>query len=73
MLYPLSRYGAKNGKEETRILEEVASIIYRRKKMGKPIAGIIIEPVQAEGGDRQAMDVFYRRLRQLCLDEEVNY
>lgn len=71
MLYPLERYGAKNGKEETRILEEVETMLKRRKQAGKPVAGIIIEPVQAEGGNRQATDSFYRKLRQLCLDKQV--
>ena len=34
---------------------------------------MIIEPIQAEGGDRSATDDFYRGLRQLALEEEVYF
>ena len=46
-------------------------IIHRRRSEGRPVAGMIIEPVQAEGGDRAATNSFYRRLRNLALEEEV--
>ena len=50
----------------------VRSIIHQRREEGRPVAGMIIEPVQAEGGDRSATDDFYRNLRQLALDEGVS-
>ena len=40
---------------------------------GRPVAGMIIEPIQAEGGDRSATDDFYRGLRQLALEENVYF
>lgn len=40
---------------------------------GRPVAGMIIEPIQAEGGDRSATDDFYRGLRQLALEEDVYF
>jgi len=35
------------------------------------VAAIIVEPIQAEGGDRHASFEFFRQLRQLALDEGV--
>jgi len=69
--YPLQDHIAENLAEEERILQQVRSIIHERAAAGKPVAGMIIEPIQAEGGDRSASDSFYRKLRQLCLDEKV--
>ena len=56
MNYPLERYGSKNGKEEAKVLEEIEFILSQRKKADKPVVAIIIEPVQAEGGNRLATD-----------------
>ena len=38
---------------------------------GSSIAGITVEPIQAEGGDNHATNGFFRRLRQLALDFKV--
>src|SRR6201995_3434962 len=37
-----------------------------KKAIGPPTAGILIEPVQGEGGVRSAPHAFYKALRQLC-------
>ena len=70
--YPLDQHKAENEAEETRCLEQVRHVIKERAKAGKPVAGMIIEPIQAEGGDRTASDSFYRRLRNICLEENVS-
>lgn len=36
---------------------------YRKKK--KTVAGIIVEPIQSEGGDNHASDDFFRKLRDI--------
>lgn len=36
---------------------------YRKKK--KVVAGIIVEPIQSEGGDNHASDDFFRKLRNI--------
>ena len=41
--------------------------------IGKPVAGIIVEPIQSEGGDRAASFGFYEHLRNLALEENVFY
>lgn len=71
--YPLHENVVANMAEEERVLQQVRDIIHSRAAAGKPVAGLIIEPIQAEGGDRSASDQFYRSLRQLCLDEKVYF
>src|SRR6201996_7243935 len=42
-----------------------------KKAIGPHTAGIVIEPVQGEGGVRSAPHAFYRALRQLCDDNHI--
>ena len=49
MKYPLEDHVAENKEEEARCLDQVRSIIHQRREEGRPVAGMIIEPVQAEG------------------------
>lgn len=73
LLYPLEEHAADNAAEESRCLEQVRHVIQERARKGKPVAGMIIEPIQAEGGDRTATDSFYRQLRTICLEENVYF
>ena len=34
----------------------------------KPVAGVIVEPIQAEGGDNYASAEYFRQLQQICKD-----
>ena len=36
------------------------------RKNGVPVAAVIIEPIQAEGGDNHASHEFFRELQQIC-------
>lgn len=36
------------------------------RQKGKPVAGIVIEPIQAEGGDNHASPDFFRSLRNIA-------
>lgn len=71
LIYPLDAHAAENNAEEARCLSQVRETMRERATAGKPVAGLIIEPIQAEGGDRTASDSFYRQLRQICLEENV--
>ncbi len=35
-------------------------------KRGVPVAAVIVEPIQGEGGDRHASPFFFRELRDRC-------
>ncbi|XP_030637374.1 4-aminobutyrate aminotransferase, mitochondrial-like [Chanos chanos] len=61
--YPLEQYERENAQEESRCLEEVEDLITKWALKGKPVAGIVIEPIQAEGGDNHASPEFFRKLR----------
>uniref|UniRef100_A0A3P9NNI4 4-aminobutyrate aminotransferase, mitochondrial n=1 Tax=Poecilia reticulata TaxID=8081 RepID=A0A3P9NNI4_POERE len=63
--YPLEEFSQENAQEEARCLEEVEDLIVKWRQKGKPVAGIIIEPIQAEGGDNHASPDFFRNLRNI--------
>uniref|UniRef100_A0A669AX85 4-aminobutyrate--2-oxoglutarate transaminase n=1 Tax=Oreochromis niloticus TaxID=8128 RepID=A0A669AX85_ORENI len=64
--YPLDEFTRENAEEEARCLEEVEDLIVKWRQKGKPVAGIVIEPIQAEGGDNHASPDFFRRLRNIA-------
>ncbi|MEQ2215621.1 hypothetical protein XENOCAPTIV_003401, partial [Xenoophorus captivus] len=44
----------------------VEDLIVKWRQKRKPVAGIIIEPIQAEGGDNHASPDFFRSLRNIA-------
>jgi len=60
--YPLEENKAANDAEEKRVLEEVKQTIkdWRNKA---PVAAVIVEPIQSEGGDHHASPAFFQGLR----------
>ncbi|WP_457577421.1 L-lysine 6-transaminase [Desulfomarina sp.] len=55
-------------KRENEALEAIADVIDRE---GEDIAGLIIEPIQGEGGDNHFRDEFFRALHTLCDENEI--
>lgn len=64
--YPLHENVRENQIEEDRCLEQTEDLFLSWKKLDRPIAGVVIEPIQGEGGDRAATDSFYEKLAALC-------
>lgn len=64
--YPLKEFETENRAEENRCLAKVREIIDERKQAGGPVAAVIVEPIQAEGGDFHATPYFFRNLQQIC-------
>uniref|UniRef100_A0A8D0HJY3 4-aminobutyrate aminotransferase n=1 Tax=Sphenodon punctatus TaxID=8508 RepID=A0A8D0HJY3_SPHPU len=64
--YPLEEFVKENRQEEARCLEEVEDLIVKYRKKKKVVAGIIVEPIQSEGGDNHASDDFFRKLRDIA-------
>lgn len=60
--YPLDLYAEENAAEEQRCLEEVERLI---KTWKFPVAGLIVEPIQSEGGDNHASPKLFQGLREL--------
>ncbi|KAK6454597.1 4-aminobutyrate aminotransferase [Scheffersomyces xylosifermentans] len=70
--YPLEEFEEENHLEEKRCLEEFEAII--EKDHHTPphgIAAIIVEPVQAEGGDNHATSFFFQGLRDITLKHDI--
>lgn len=48
-------------------------LIEKYKKKGIPVAGLIIEPIQAEGGDHHGSVKFFQELRNICTQNQVAF
>ncbi len=64
--YPLKQYEQENAAEEKRCLDAVEQIFSSRANNADAVAGCIVEPILAEGGDKSASHDFFRKLRSLC-------
>lgn len=63
--YPLEEHVQENQAEDRRCLAEVEELFERYNKAGKPVAGVIVEPIQAEGGDNHGSAEFFRGLQRI--------
>lgn len=64
--YPLDQFKRENEAEEKRCLEQTADLVDKWNKRGSKVAAMIVEPIQAEGGDRHASPNFFLGLQKLC-------
>lgn len=69
--YPLEENEDYNAKEDIKCLAMVEDLIEQYRKKGCPVAGMIIEPIQAEGGDNHGSPHFYRELQKICAKNKV--
>jgi len=60
--YPLDKHSKENTQEEDRCLRELERTI---KTWHIPVAALIVEPIQAEGGDNHASPRFFREIRRI--------
>ena len=58
--YPLAENHRENRAEDARCLATVEEQIHRMTKEGTPVAGIMFEPIQAEGGDFHGSKEFFQ-------------
>ncbi len=65
--YPLEENVAYNDKQDKDCLEEVSYLIDHFNNVKKrPVAGIVVEPVQAEGGDNFGSPFFFQNLQRIA-------
>ncbi|XP_068086216.1 4-aminobutyrate aminotransferase, mitochondrial [Anabrus simplex] len=64
--YPLEENVRENEAEDRRCLAEVEDLIEKYKKRGSPVAGIVVEPIQSEGGDNEASPKFFQELQRIA-------
>lgn len=60
--YPLAENATDNAAEEARCLAETEELI---QNFHNPVAAVVVEPVQSEGGDNHASPAFFRGLRDI--------
>ncbi|KAH8885260.1 4-aminobutyrate aminotransferase [Thozetella sp. PMI_491] len=60
--YPLDKYTTENNAEEQQRLQEVEKLITSWRC---PVAAVIVEPIQSEGGDNHASPAFFQGLRDI--------
>lgn len=66
--YPLEEHAQENAQEEKRCLQEVERLI---KEYHNPVAAVMVEPIQSEGGDNHASPAFFRGLREITKRNNV--
>ncbi|GJQ74051.1 hypothetical protein Trydic_g18974 [Trypoxylus dichotomus] len=64
--YPLEENIRENNQIDKKCLAEVEELIHINEKKGWPVAGIIVEPIQSEGGDNHGSPSFFRELQKIC-------
>lgn len=64
--YPLEENQRENAAEDKRCLAEVEELFEEYKKKNNPVAGIVIEPIQSEGGDNEASPEFFQQLQKIA-------
>ena len=66
--YPLEEHAEENAREERRCLEETEQLI---KTFHHPVAAVVVEPIQSEGGDNHASPAFFQGLRDITKRNNV--
>ncbi|KAE8749650.1 hypothetical protein FOCC_FOCC003637 [Frankliniella occidentalis] len=64
--YPLEDNERENAEEDRRCLAQVDDLFVQWKKKGCDIAGITVEPIQAEGGDNPGSPAFFQGLQKIA-------
>ncbi|KAL0272296.1 UNVERIFIED_CONTAM: hypothetical protein PYX00_005329 [Menopon gallinae] len=64
--YPLEENKRENEEEDRKCLAEVEDLFEQYKKKGIPVAGIVVEPIQAEGGDNEGSPSFFQGLQRIA-------
>ena len=66
--YPLEEHEQENAEEEKRCLEQAERVL---KEFHNPVAAVVVEPVQSEGGDNHASPAFFQGLREMTKRNNV--
>jgi len=68
--YPLEENMAHNQAEDRRSLAEVEDLIEKYANKS-PVAGIVVEPIQSEGGDNEASSEFFQGLQRIAKKNKI--
>merc|ERR1712002_196748 len=70
--YPLEENVRENQAEDDRCLALAEELIEKATKDGAPVAGIISEPIQAEGGDNHGSAYFFQGLEKIAKKWDIS-
>lgn len=70
--YPLEANERENAAEDQRCLAQVEQLIQDYKHKA-PVAAMIVEPIQAEGGDHHGSASFFKGLRKICTEHNIGF
>eukprot|EP00095_Tigriopus_kingsejongensis_P002720 maker-scaffold1343_size46188-snap-gene-0.8 protein:Tk02720 transcript:maker-scaffold1343_size46188-snap-gene-0.8-mRNA-1 annotation:"4-aminobutyrate mitochondrial" len=71
--YPLEENTSVNDAEDKRCLAQVEEILEKQTKIGNPCAGLIVEPIQSEGGDHHGSSAWFQGLQDICQKHDIVY
>lgn len=57
--------------EDEKCLARVEELFCEYKLKGKPVAGVIVEPIQSEGGDNEASKEFFHSLQKIIKQNDA--
>ncbi|ORZ04645.1 4-aminobutyrate aminotransferase [Absidia repens] len=66
--YPLDEHQDYNRSVEQQSLQAVEQLIKENKQ---PVAAVVVEPIQSEGGDNHASPSYFRQLQAICKKHDV--
>lgn len=64
-----SKTSILNNVEEEIVLNQIYNLLQKNNK----IAGLIVEPIQSEGGDNHASNSFFKELQQICHEYDIKF
>jgi len=71
--YPLEEFQRENEAEDERCLAMAEDVITESRKHGPIITGVIVEPIQAEGGDHHGSNRWFQGLQDICAKHDIVY
>ncbi|CAF1000465.1 unnamed protein product [Adineta steineri] len=63
--YPLEENQRENQKEDEKCLARIEELFHEYKSKQNPVVGVVVEPIQSEGGDYHGSATFFQRLQKL--------
>uniref|UniRef100_A0A1B0BZA6 (S)-3-amino-2-methylpropionate transaminase n=1 Tax=Glossina palpalis gambiensis TaxID=67801 RepID=A0A1B0BZA6_9MUSC len=70
--YPLEENERDNKEEDEKCLTQVEELIEAYSKKDRPVAGIVVEPIQSEGGDNHASPEFFQQLQYITKKYDIS-
>ncbi|XP_018014336.1 4-aminobutyrate aminotransferase, mitochondrial, partial [Hyalella azteca] len=61
--YPLGDFVQENKREDDRCIARVEELMHEYQRKGVPVVGVVVEPIQSEGGDHHGSNEFFVRLQ----------